>query len=705
MNKHLARILVALTAAAMTVSQPIAGYATETNSSMNVSVTRTYEFKVGDAVKFSKTVTSGERLEKPEDPAAEEGKSFDGWYTEDGEKFDFDAELTFTDSSTITLTARFSDAANEETDKETDEETDKGKALYERLINAKTADELLEIENSLSDAEEELMAGFTSEQQDALEALSEKLGVYSANATVSNEISREIEAGERITLSGSSGHNAYDKTASSTVKVYVYVASGDFSDEMYELLGIDKTTLDNNGYFPAGIIELNKSWLSGKVTTHGKALIQSDDDWATLYAALGMMDVNSMVEMQGKDYSKNNGNHVKDYIEQAEKALGETWGSGCTALFRWHYVPDGTADKASSTCSYERCRGNATHYGFSQQAGVLYHLDLKFSTKKITFITGNNGIADGDAKDGTKVDSRTYITGSKILEPRNLKIPAGYKLVGYYTTPDFEEGTEWNGIGTPLNEDQTVYIKITEQTNVVLKYEVAEGEGTVEPVSEVFNPTTGTWSGSKAAAGTGYTFEGWYADKDCTQKLSDNVQYTPVKPEGGWTEGGTYTYYAKFIPSDKVLTIKKTLSGNMYDASKTFAFTISSDMAMKWTTVAGEQTGKEITVSLGKDKSTAEGEATVWDIKVPAGATVTVTEVTARYTQTISGQPDGAAAVTGGISFTMPSADTTITFDNRKEIAPDTGVVLDTLPYIVILALVGVGAVIFLRRRGRRVDD
>lgn len=759
MNKHLARILVALTAAAMTVSQPIAGYATETNSSMNVSVTRTYEFKVGDAVKFSKTVTSGERLEKPEDPAAEEGKSFDGWYTEDGEKFDFDAELTFTDSSTITLTARFSDAANEETDKETDEETDKGKALYERLINAKTADELLEIENSLSDAEEELMAGFTSEQQDALEALSEKLGVYSANATVSNEISREIEAGERITLSGSSGHNAYDhswrtddssiatvsgqgnsatvkgiaagtttithtyytghiqktehnevfnvkvKTASSTVKVYVYVASGDFSDEMYELLGIDKTTLDNNGYFPAGIIELNKSWLSGKDTTHGKALIQSDADWATLYAALGKMDVNSMVEMQGKDYSKNNGNHVKDYIKQAEKALEETWGSGCTALFRWHYVPDGTADKASSTCSYESCRGNATHYGFSQQAGVLYHLDLKFSTKKITFITGNNGIADGDAKDGTKVDSRTYITGSKILEPRNLNIPAGYKLVGYYTTPGFEEGTEWNGIGTPLKMDQTVYIKITEQTNVVLKYEVAEGEGTVEPVSEAFNPTTGTWSGSKAAAGTGYTFEGWYADKDCTQKLSDNVQYTPVKPEGGWTEGGTYTYYAKFIPSDKVLTIKKTLSGNMYDASKTFAFTISSDMAMKWTTVAGEQTGEEITVSLGKDKSTAEGEATVWDIKVPAGATVTVTEVTAGYTQTISGQPDGAATVTGGISFTMPSADTTITFDNRKEIAPDTGVVLDTLPYIVILALVGVGAVIFLRRRGRRVDD
>lgn len=490
------------------------------------------------------------------------------------------------------------------------------------------------------------------------------------------------------------------------MKVYVYVASGGFSDEMYDLLGIDKDTLDNNGYFPAGIIELNKSWLSGKDITHGNALIKTNDDWTTLLDALGDMDVYSMVEMQGKNYSKNNGNKVKDYLAQAEKALNERWGSGYTALFRWHYVPSGTAEKASSTCEYEWCpKGDATHYGFSQQAGVLYHLDLKFSTKEITFNTGNNGITDGAARDGTEVDKRTYITGSPIQEPRNLKIPDGYKLVGYYTSQNFEEGTEWDGIGTPLNTDQTVYIKIVPKDNVTLKYVVAEGDGTVDPPDESFNPVKGTWSGSKASAGSGYTFAGWYADKECTQKLSDIEQYKPEKPEGGWTEGGTYIYYAKFIPSDKVLTIRKTLSGNMYDASKTFAFTISSDMDMKWTTAEGEQKGTTITVSLGKDKSTTEGKAAVWDIRVPAGARVTVTENTDGYTQTISGKPDGAETVEGGISFTMPSADTAITFDNKKEIAPDTGVVLDTIPYIVILALVAVGAVVFIRKRGRRIDD
>ncbi len=690
MNKHLTKILVALTVAAMTVSQPIAGHATENVSSVDVSVTRTYEFKVGDEVTSKETVASGGKLTAPEAPAAEAGKSFDGWYTENGEKFDFDASLTFTDSSTVTLTAYFSDAenggsdavnedsnaadeetgeANGETDTESGE-TDEVSALYNRLIAAKTIDELQAMEESLSDAEEKLMESFTKEQQEALTKLAEKLGAYDTNATVSNGAAREVEVGSTITITGTSSdfwgsrwrssnsdvasvtgrgntatvngqkegtatitheyHVLFGgwqtetfeisvRAASATVKVYVYVASEGFSDEMYELLGIDKDTLDNNGYFPAGIIELDKSWLSGKDTTHGRALIQTNNDWTTLLAALGNMDVGNMVFMQGKDYSKNNGNHVAEYIDQAEKALGKTWGSGSTALFRWHYVPSGTAEGASSICEYDRCGGSATHYGFAQQAGVLYHLDLKFSTKTITFITGNNGIGSGEAKDGTKVDSRTYITGSEIQEPRNLNVPDGYELVGYYTSPNFEEGTEWNGIGTPLKKDQTVYIKI--------------------------------------------------------------------------------------VPQDKVLTIKKTLSGNMYDASKTFTFTISSNLDMKWTTASGEQTGKTITVSLGKDQSTAEGEATVWDIKIPAGAAVTVTEDAGDYTQTITGQPEGAAAVTGGISFTMPSADTTVIFENKKDIVPDTGVVLDTLPYVMILALVAAGAVIFVRKRGRRADD
>ena len=44
-----------------------------------------------------------------------------------------------------------------------------------------------------------------------------------------------------------------------------------------------------------------------------------------------------------------------------------------------------------------------------------------------------------------------------------------------------------------------------------------------------------------------------------------------------------------------------------------------------------------------------------------------------------------------------------IIVENNKEAIPDTGIVTDSLPYIVILAcVVAIGAVVIVRRRGRR---
>ena len=92
-------------------------------------------------------------------------------------------------------------------------------------------------------------------------------------------------------------------------------------------------------------------------------------------------------------------------------------------MFRWHENP---------------CQPGNAHYGFADQT-VEYHLDLVFTTKTITFKLGENGINSGDAKDGTTVDSRTYITGSEIQDPRDLNIPEGYYFDGYYEDSDFDE--------------------------------------------------------------------------------------------------------------------------------------------------------------------------------------------------------------------------------------------------------------------------
>lgn len=269
----------------------------------------------------------------------------------------------------------------------------------------------------------------------------------------------------------------YDKddTPENKIKVYVYVASrvtdengnvlrnpdGSYqilSDECLELLGIDKDTIDQSGYFPAGEIYLDSSFLENKLADiSGAALITKESEWSELLDSLSDMNTSTLIDqststfsgLQGDyklDYSKNKNNSLPKYYQQAIQDIEKGWGSQCTALFRWH-------DDAS-------VYGNG-HYGFADQS-VKYHLDLRFKTNTIKFILGDNGINSNEspiAYDGLQIDSRAYITGSEIQEPRNLNIPDGYYFDGFYKDKNFKN--PWDGIGTPLNEDQMVYIKLS----------------------------------------------------------------------------------------------------------------------------------------------------------------------------------------------------------------------------------------------------
>ena len=465
-------------------------------------------------------------------------------------------------------------------------------------------------------------------------------------------------------------------------KVYVYVAGSGISDECLELLGIDKSTLDGNGYFPAGEIILDAGFFAGKETaanTPGQPLITSEADWKAVLEALGELNTATLIDEYGVQYSKNKGNNVGDYLNQASADLNKSWGSMCTALFRWN---------------------NTENYGFSDET-VKYHLDLSFNTKKITFITGNNGIESGSAKDGTEVDSRVYITGSEIQAPRNLTIPEGYKFAGYFKDQNFTE--PWDGIGTPLNENQVVYIKIVKEEKIVLYYEVAEGVGTLSSYSEGVDTDAEKAAGSTATAGDGYRFAGWYADKECTESLSENMNYIPEKPEAGWIDGTTY--YAKFVPDTSVLTIKKTVSGNLCNQNKKFAFTIISSEALP--------DGRGYTLSSDKHTAAVElGHNEYVTIQVPCHAVVIVKENPEEYTYSITSATVETGEVVAplsytdvsseeykGISFTMSTEDISVLINTEKNANIDTGIFLDSLPYILILSIVIVGCVIkFLKR-------
>ena len=321
-----------------------------------------------------------------------------------------------------------------------------------------------------------------------------------------------------------------DEPITGTVKTYVYVNGSGYSDEALEVLGIDKSTLDANGYFPVGEIELDASYLSGKsnIKTAGAPLINSPDDWETLKFLLSDMNTQTLIG----EYAENKGNHIPEYLTQAVGDVNFGWGTQHTALFYW---PD----------------DGRTSYGFEDQT-VRYHLDLRFNTSVINYVNGNNGIHRGNAKDGRTIDTRTYISGSTAIEPRNLSVPDGYKLVGYYS--DYEMTQPWIPGETIVKEGATVYVKLAKMGDVVIKYVAGDG-GSVSLDKENFNPVTGTPSGSTAAASTGKVFDGWYSDAEYTNKVSDSTSFTPSTPEDGWKENTSFTYYAKFIDSEKTVTV------------------------------------------------------------------------------------------------------------------------------------------------------
>lgn len=151
------------------------------------------------------------------------------------------------------------------------------------------------------------------------------------------------------------------------------------------------------------------------------------------------------------------------------------------------------------------------------------------------------------------------------------------------------------------------------------------------------------------------------------------------------------TLYAIWKLNTVELTIQKTVSGNMYNTNDVFSFTLLYDGNSETFTLKG-----------GESKT----------FQVPVGAEVTVTEDLTKSNDYIPSNGTGttvtltaASGKDGIFKFTMPEQDGKLVINNDKTVTVDTGVLLDTLPYILILGVVAVGAVLLIKRRRNRDDD
>lgn len=211
----------------------------------------------------------------------------------------------------------------------------------------------------------------------------------------------------------------------------------------------------------------------------------------------------------------------------------------------------------------------------------------------------------------------------------------------------------------------------------------------------------------KVIDGITYVLDGWYPENDgggaCGDQKITTWPHRPTDPE---LADGTVNFYAHYIPLYTTVNIKKIVTGNMGDKSKAFHFKVSvvnGNINLPFNIGATQYSGSaDITLS---------DNQTTMVTKVPVGATVTITENDysgSRYTTsyTIGGSDStiGNTAEISNIQQLNEDENTAheVTFTNNKDAIPDTGLDLNTTPYILALCIVAAGAGVLLFRRRKR---
>ena len=216
-----------------------------------------------------------------------------------------------------------------------------------------------------------------------------------------------------------------------------------------------------------------------------------------------------------------------------------------------------------------------------------------------------------------------------------------------------------------------------------------------------------TIGSKKVINGITYVLDGWYPENDgggaCGDQKITTWPHRPTDPE---LADGTVNFYAHYIPLYTTVNIKKIVTGNMGDKSKAFHFKVSvvnGNINLPFNIGATQYSGSaDITLS---------DNQTTMVTKVPVGATVTITENDysgSRYTTsyTIGGSDStiGNTAEISNIQQLNEDENTAheVTFTNNKDAIPDTGLDLNTTPYILALGIVAAGAGVLLFRRRKR---
>lgn len=204
--------------------------------------------------------------------------------------------------------------------------------------------------------------------------------------------------------------------------------------------------------------------------------------------------------------------------------------------------------------------------------------------------------------------------------------------------------------------------------------------------------------------GTVYTFDGWYTNQDCTEGSEFDFDEDTIKEDT--------TFYAKYVPASANLTVSKTVTGKLGDTNKAFTFTITkADGTPVNITIANIEISEADRAKfewLDNGKFTLKDGASITFKNLPSDEYKIVEEDYSGEKYETSWQigTDGVVHEKNSTAtVTIGTTEQTVHFTNHRTLEPDLGVLLDTLPYIVILAVVAGGVALLMLRKHRKEDD
>ena len=687
-------------------------------------------------------------------------RTFAGWYYTDElgdeQKFVFDDFLYISEGTTVEVYAKWKDEENldgeqkqeeaEETEEKQDEANPNAKyqKMFDNLMDAESIDEVIALWDEYCASDDfdgfyEYVMTLDEESQQALERLYNSISEIQDYGISLLDVDSEIHAtkedgkwidiltiGEQITLKCTSTHysnytyewyatdSTYNKNPSSRVRmvnnsdgtvsitalsagtVYIYHrGKANWNNSKWDYTDFKKLKIQTESYGQkSAMIFYLKSPIYDADRNDTNVWLPDGNPWK------GKVDVTGAIWETGPEYyTEYNGSTTWKVKYNINKNI---YLSGLSETQVTKYVKEWPDKSTNATWTLKR--------GDSYFNTVLTNIMSDTST---------DGYRDKLAKDlgisASEIDE-SKIEEITLIPYKISKNQDGYHIDCNVSVKSSQAYTAVFWVKQPGSEG---YQKVFAKSYPLDKYGNA-----AKPVVKVtkndidgyiLTGYTDEIEDTKTRNGITYRFVGWYPENDLGtahgNDLISDTEWTEHKNDwsGYWPENdledGTVNFYAEYVPESMTVNITKTVTGLFGDKEKSFAFEVTS--------VNGtfELSNGQNTVDKGISIQANAGS--VFTIKESGVAGYTVSAVIVdKYGEThVYNMKEDKASDTKTIDILVSTnmiVDDLVQIEviNNRDATIDNGVLLDTLPYILILAVVvGGGALLFLRKRKNDDDD